>query len=335
MADELNSPKVSVLIPVYNRESFIGECIRSALAQTFSDIEVIVVDNASTDGTWGICRQFAATDSRVRVFRNSNNIGPVRNWISCVEHARGEYAKILFSDDLLESNCVEKMICELSDPRVGFVFCATRNGESKANSKLHYSGSKSTLLSREEYLKLLLAYKAPFSPGAILFRTCDLRRNLHCDFRTATLQPFASHGAGPDVMVSLLTMLSYPFVFRLDEPLVFFRAHEGSFSVSNRNNQITEGYTSVIAFFLKNYYGWWWWIRYVACAWFDSCYSNRKLLKLRSFLATYEGVGSVGELLVSLFIIIGYGSRVIFGKGYRKLSAQSKNVWFSLFSGKL
>ena len=86
MADlQTFSPRVSILIPVYNREALIGECIQSALFQTFTDFEVIIVDNASTDNTWGICQRFAEQDKRVRVFRNEKNIGPVRNWRRCVD----------------------------------------------------------------------------------------------------------------------------------------------------------------------------------------------------------------------------------------------------------
>ena len=285
----MNFPQVSILIPVYNRKKYIAQCIQSALDQSFIEHEIVVVDNASDDGTWEICQQFAALDPRVRVFRNEENIGPVRNWIRCAQEARGEYVKILFSDDLLETNCLKEMICQLSDPTVGFVFCAARIGSSVASAQLHYCGTSSDRLSKSKYLKLLLKCKAPYSPGAILFRTRDLIKNLHSDFRTATWRPFANHGAGPDVMISLLTMLAYPVVCRLNEPLVFFRAHADSFSISNKNNQITEGYTSAIAYFLKKYCGWWIWIDYIARAWFDSCYSNRKLSNPRTYLKMYEG----------------------------------------------
>ena len=113
---------VSILIPVYNREEFIGECIESALVQTFASIEIVVVDNASTDKTWEICQQFAAKDHRVRVFQNDINIGPVRNWLACVMQARGEYTKILWSDDLIHPDFLEKMLPYLEDPCVGFVY---------------------------------------------------------------------------------------------------------------------------------------------------------------------------------------------------------------------
>ena len=63
--------------------ALLADCLKSALAQTCGDLEVVVVDNASTDGTWEVCREFAPVDSRVRIFRNPENIGPVRNWQRC------------------------------------------------------------------------------------------------------------------------------------------------------------------------------------------------------------------------------------------------------------
>lgn len=322
----MSFPQVSILIPVYNRKKYIAQCIQSALDQTFTDHEIVVVDNASDDGTWEICQQFASRDPRVRVFRNEENIGPVRNWIRCAQETLGEYVKILFSDDLLEPNCLKEMTHELSDPTVGFVFCAARIGSSVANSKLHYYAKSSARLSQSDYLKLLLKCKAPYSPGAVLFRTRDLIKNLHSDFQTATPRPFVNHGAGPDVMISLLTMLDYPFVYRLNKPLVFFRAHEDSFSISNKNNQITEGYTSAIAYFLKKYCEWWIWINYVVCAWFDRCYSNRKLFNPKTHLETYEGVGSEIELFVGSLLTLNYGAGVLCGKVYRRLITAFKPI---------
>ena len=77
---EAPTPRVSIGLPVYNGDNFVGQAIESLLAQTYEDIELIVSDNASTDGTEDICRTFAAQDERVRYFRNAENIGLVRNY---------------------------------------------------------------------------------------------------------------------------------------------------------------------------------------------------------------------------------------------------------------
>ena len=153
------NPKVSILIPVYNREILIGDCIQSALEQTFTDFEIVLVDNASTDNTWAICQQFALRDSRIRVFRNETNVGPVRNWIRCVQKARGEYSKMLFSDDLIEAECVERLLLPLINPDVGLVFCAARIGESRSKSVIAYSAKEDSIISYRKYLGMLLAFQ--------------------------------------------------------------------------------------------------------------------------------------------------------------------------------
>ena len=141
---QIHRPKVSILIPVFNRKEYIAECIQSALDQTYTAFEVVVVDNASEDGTWEICQQFAAVDSRVRIFRNESNIGPVRNWIRCAQEAKGALSKILFSDDCLESNCLSEMVSKLADSKIALVYCAARIGKSRDESIIAYSQADSS-----------------------------------------------------------------------------------------------------------------------------------------------------------------------------------------------
>lgn len=299
----MSCPGVSILIPVYNRNVYIGDCIQSALNQTFSNVEVVIVDNASTDGTWEICQKFAALDDRVRIFRNQSNIGPVRNWIRCAQEARGKYSKILFSDDLLEPECIERMIEFFKSPDVGIVFCAAKLGESREASKVAYYNQGRSSFDRKTYLKLLLAGRAPVSPGAVLLRTQDLLKNLHTDFPTATPRPFDRHGAGPDVMISLLTALSYPRVAYTGEPQVFFRVHPGSITISNTGNEVSSAYTSVWAYYLRNNENWLTWGAYVTKAWLSMLWRTKKWIGPKEFLTAHEGSGSIRELVMVLVLV--------------------------------
>ena len=86
-----SAPRVSVGIPVYNGERYLAEAIESALAQTYTDLEVVIADNASTDATPQICETFAARDERVRYVRNPENLGASANYRRVFELARGEY----------------------------------------------------------------------------------------------------------------------------------------------------------------------------------------------------------------------------------------------------
>ena len=296
-------PKVSILIPVFNRKGYIAECIQSALDQTFTDFEVVVVDNASDDGTWEICQKFASLDQRVRIFRNASNIGPVRNWRRCAHEAQGEFSKILFSDDCLEPNCLSEMVPMLEDPEIAFVFCAVRIGKMKENSHVSYSHPKLSKMKTRQFINLTIERKAPVSPGAVLIRTKDLLRNLHLNFMSSTPRNYEKNGAGPDVMIMLLTSQHYPFVSSIFTPLVYFRDHAGSFSTNNLNNEIVKGYQSVIAFFLKKNYGQFSWLNYLAFNWIQKLIFTQKLSSLRLYLSTHEGTGSLKETLIFALLI--------------------------------
>src|SRR4051794_25721886 len=102
-----SEPLISVLIPTFNREKYVYDCIASALRQSFIDIEVVVSDNASTDRTVAIVEEFARTDARVRLLRHSTNRGPTPNWAECLRAARGRYVHWLWSDDTIEPGFYE------------------------------------------------------------------------------------------------------------------------------------------------------------------------------------------------------------------------------------
>lgn len=103
-------PKVTVAIPTYNGAPFLEGCLKSAVNQTFSDIEIVVVDDCSTDGTFEIAGQYARLDKRVKVFRNNTRLGLVGNWNRSIQYSTGEWIKFLFQDDVLYDNCIEKML---------------------------------------------------------------------------------------------------------------------------------------------------------------------------------------------------------------------------------
>jgi glycosyltransferase involved in cell wall biosynthesis len=115
------NPTVSVCIPAFNAERWIERAVRSALEQTYADLEVVVVDNASTDGTRRRVRQI--DDPRVRLHINSHNLGPCRNFNKSFAVSRGRYLKFLCADDYLHLDCVKTMLRVFeSDPKVGLVF---------------------------------------------------------------------------------------------------------------------------------------------------------------------------------------------------------------------
>ena len=98
MASEV--PKISIGLPVYNGETYLREAIDSILRQDYADFELIISDNASTDATKNICREYAANDCRVRYYQNETNIGASGNYNRLVNLARGKYFKWATHDDV-------------------------------------------------------------------------------------------------------------------------------------------------------------------------------------------------------------------------------------------
>lgn len=117
-------PKVSIGLAVYNGEKYLEQAIESILAQTFADFELILSDNASTDGTAEICQRYAAADPRIRYHRNPTNIGGANNENLTFKLSRGQYFRWAAHDDLLSPVLLEKCVAVLDqDPTI--VLCHT------------------------------------------------------------------------------------------------------------------------------------------------------------------------------------------------------------------
>lgn len=250
-------PLVSILIPVYNRRGCIAETLDSALGQTYRNTEIIVVDNCSSDGTWEILNDYAARDGRIRIFRNSENIGPVRNWKKCIDQATGEYAKILWSDDLIEPTFIEKTLPFLTENAdVGFVFTGTEAFfEGGERAPLYFIGATGIYPSIEYIEQILLGTGFPVSPGCALFRKNDLEKNLIVDVANRIGSDFSMHAIGNDALIFLITASTYPRFAFVNEVLSFFRAHNDSITLSTSRNKISLLYQLAKAFYAENYLG--------------------------------------------------------------------------------
>jgi glycosyltransferase involved in cell wall biosynthesis len=117
-------PLVSVGVPVFNGEAFLEDAIRSVLAQTLDNLELILCDNASTDRTAEICRDYEGRDARVRYFRNPRNLGAAANYNLAFSHARGRYFKWLAHDDRMLPSFLAKTR-RILEERADAVLCNT------------------------------------------------------------------------------------------------------------------------------------------------------------------------------------------------------------------
>ena len=101
-------PLITIGIPTRNRASLVKHCVASALAQSYRNIEVLVSDNASTDGTLATLKSI--DDERLRVIRNPEDIGHVKNFAKCLQEARGDYLVLASDDNILEPSFLEKCV---------------------------------------------------------------------------------------------------------------------------------------------------------------------------------------------------------------------------------
>jgi glycosyltransferase involved in cell wall biosynthesis len=117
------SAKVSVGLPVYNGRETVRRAIDSLLAQTFADFELMISDNASTDGTDEVCREYAARDRRIRYIRQSTNLGPAPNFRFVLGETRAEYFMWAAHDDYWHPEFIRKCLSVLEADRGIAVAC--------------------------------------------------------------------------------------------------------------------------------------------------------------------------------------------------------------------
>jgi len=115
-------PKITLGLLVYNGERYLGQTIDSLLSQTYGDFELLVSDNASTDGTEGICRSYAAQDRRISYIRQRENIGAMGNFNYLASRATTDYFKWCAADDLIAPNFLATCI-EFLESQPNFVLC--------------------------------------------------------------------------------------------------------------------------------------------------------------------------------------------------------------------
>ena len=102
-------PSISVIVPVYQAEKFLRDCVESVRRQTFSDWELLLVDDGCTDGSPALCDELAREDDRIRVFHKERNSGVSETRNVGLDHVRGTYIAFLDSDDQYEPQCLETL----------------------------------------------------------------------------------------------------------------------------------------------------------------------------------------------------------------------------------
>lgn len=119
-----NTPRVSIVIPVFNSEKYIEAAITSVLQQTEKNIELIIVDDCSNDNSWQLIQQFAESDQRVHVFRNRHNLGVANTRNIGLAHCTGDFIALLDGDDYWFPDKLEKQLKLQEKTNADLVYCS-------------------------------------------------------------------------------------------------------------------------------------------------------------------------------------------------------------------
>jgi glycosyltransferase involved in cell wall biosynthesis len=172
------TPRVSVVVPAYNSVAFIDATMRSILAQTFTDFELVVSDHSSTDGTWEALQQFTE-DPRVRLSRLASGGGAPANFNAVTDLATGEFLKLVCGDDLLYADCLAEQLAALAAHPSAVMSASTRDVIDAASVPVlrnrGLAGLRGEVSGTEAIRRTVLAGTNIFGePAAVLFRRVAL-----------------------------------------------------------------------------------------------------------------------------------------------------------------
>lgn len=220
-------PKISVGIPAYNSGRFIAEAIRSVLDQTFSDFEIIICDDRSTDNTEQVVRSF--NDKRMRYVKNEARLGPAGNFNRCIMRSSGEYMYIFHSDDvMLKDNLKKKADILSAYPDVGLVHSGWYKIDGTGKVLSRDGPENDYIRGGVDYFKDLILL-SPFicAPSVMVRKECydklggfNSRFPYCCDYDMWLRFP-------------LFYSVSY-----LSEPLIKYRVYGGNMSLSSGGGHI-------------------------------------------------------------------------------------------------
>jgi glycosyltransferase involved in cell wall biosynthesis len=225
-------PTVSLGMPVYNGENFIIATLDSLLAQTYTDFELIICDNASTDGTEAICRAYAARDPRVRYVRNESNIGASANYNLTFELARGRYFKWAAHDDLCAPTFLARCVEALErDPGVVLAYTQALAIDGEGNTVKLYPG-KHHFADPQPRVRF---YEYVLDPHPVVAVFGVMRRDVLAHTRL-----IGKYTGSDRPLLSELSLLGK--FYEVPERLFFYRFHEAQSWGGNKSQQAQQAW---------------------------------------------------------------------------------------------
>lgn len=217
-------PMVSVCIPTYNHAQVVGDALRSAMAQGYENLEILVVDNHSEDETGQVVTDIASGDRRVRYVRHAENLGMARNFSACISLAKGEFVQILCADDALDPGCTAALADALHLCPEGVLAACGRilSDENLKPVRVVRARKLREVVSGQALLRECFVYSNLIGePTAVMFRRAAASRGFHPDY---------SQAVDLEMWMHLLTQGAG---ILLPEPLCRIRRHAAQASHEN------------------------------------------------------------------------------------------------------
>lgn len=149
---------VSILVPVYNVEKYLSYCLDSIVNQTYRDMQVVIVDDGSTDGSWAICQEYAGRFSFVEAYHQENSgVAAARN--ALLDKASGEYTIFVDSDDWIESNMIEDLMHYITEYDLDIAICEAVSEHGGSATPVDTALCLPLIEERESVIKKFLLHK--------------------------------------------------------------------------------------------------------------------------------------------------------------------------------
>lgn len=270
----MTSPElVSIVVPVYNVEHYLARCINSILAQSYSCIEVVLVDDESTDASGEMCDEYASRDSRVVVVHQKNQ-GPSVARNTGTDKASGNWLMYVDSDDFIEPECVEWLLqaCLLTNSALSICdFVNRTEDDSPGSSSLQYSFNQNVLdvfTPKEAVCQILSEKKASTTACGKLGRIELWKRH-----------PFPNGRRYEDFLITWRVASDANSVVRVPDPLYGYTLRQGSFTRSFSPKGILDYHNSIVQMLqeISDQYGES--VDVVRCSEFRACLEYCRLLE--------------------------------------------------------
>ena len=222
-----SNPLVSVVMPVYNGEKYLSEAVESILNQSFSNFELIIINDGSTDNTVGIIDKYRKQDRRIKLISHSENNGIVHSLNQGLKMAQGKYIARMDSDDISFSDRLEKQVGYMeSNPQIGIL-----------GGAVIYIDTTGRELSRMDHPSddisirwTCLLNNVFFHPTVMIRRSILIEKELTYKFNFQSVEDYALW----------VELLEHTQGANLDQVLINYRLHPGSITSISRNEQITK-----------------------------------------------------------------------------------------------